>query len=149
MKSLLICISALVLASCLPPLVTFTEPEYHAEVYEDVSGTQDQLYLKASSWMISTFNNAESVVQHSDKTDGVIIGKYLMHGGVYSDMNGTVDTRVYAIIDVRVKQERARIEIKPQGSWRIHGYSKDDAKREMVELTHSFHTALLKEDVEF
>lgn len=156
MKARLISLFAIVLLSCTPSLISFTESEHLAEVYDDVAGSQDQLYLKANSWMIAAFNNAESVVQHNDKVEGVIIGKYLMHGGMSTSMYGTVDTRVYAIIDIRVKNDKARIEIKPQGSWAydasgmtVYNYSKQDAQREIVELAQSFHKALLKEDVEF
>jgi hypothetical protein len=156
MKTKLISLTAIVLFSCATTAITFTEAEHLAEVYDDVPGSQDQLYLKANSWMIATFNNAESVVQHNDKDAGVIIGKYLMSGGTSASMYGTVDTRVYAIIDIRVKDDKARIEIKPQGSWAydasgmtVYNYSKEDAKRDMVKLSNSFHDALLKDDVDF
>lgn len=156
MKARLISLSALVLISCAPALIQFHEDEHLAEIFEDVPGTQDQLYLKANSWMIETFKDAESVVQHSDKEEGAIIGKYLMSGGVSTSMYGSVDTRVYAIIDIRVRENKARIEIKPQDSWRydasgmtVYSYSKEDAKREMVALAQSFHKALMKDHVDF
>jgi hypothetical protein len=119
-------------------------------------GQREQLYLKANNWMIETFNDAQSVVQHNDKEEGVVIGKYLMSGTVQTSMYGSADSRIYAIIDIRVKDDKARIEIKPQGQWRydssgmtIFDYSKDDAVREMQQLAKSFHDALLKVDVEF
>lgn len=147
----------LVFAACAPIPVTFTETEYHREVFEDVPGSKSELFLKANSWMVETFNNAESVIQHSDKEEGAIIGKYLMHGTLSAGLYGvTTDTRVYAIIDIRVKDDKARIEIKPQGEWRyddsgmtIYDYSKQDAINEMKTLAASLHKALLKKNADF
>ena len=108
MKNKLTCLWAIVLFSCAPSLINFTEDEHLGEIYEDVIGSHDELYLRANSWMISTFNDAESVIQHSDKEEGVIIGRYLMNGTVSAGMYGSVDTRVYAVIDIRVRDDRAR-----------------------------------------
>lgn len=145
--------------SCTTIPVKFTEQDYHKEVFEDVVGSQAELFLKANTWMVETFNNAESVIQHSDKEAGAIIGKYLMYGslsrssGMYAT---TVDTRVYAIIDIRVKDNKARIEVKPQGEWQYdesgmtqYGYSKQDAINEMKSLAESFHKALIKKESDF
>lgn len=156
MKARLISIYALVLLSCAPALIQFNEDEHLVEVFEDITGTQDQLYLKANSWMVETFNNAESVVQHTDKEEGVIIGRYLMNGLIQTSMYGSADSRIYAIIDIRVRDNKARIEIKPQGSWRydasgmtIYDYSKEDAKREIATLSQDFHNSLMQKDVQF
>lgn len=147
---------AAICSSCAPALIQFNEEENLVQVFEDTEGTKDQLYLKANNWVIETFNNAESVIQHSDKEEGVIIGKYLMSGLVQGNMYATADSRVYAIIDIRVKENKARVEIKPQGQWRydasgmtIFNYSKEEAKEEMRQLAHSLHDALLKNAVEF
>lgn len=144
------------LLSCAPPLVQFKEEDNLVQVYEDVTGTKAELYLKANNWMIETFRDAESVIQHNDKEEGVVIGKYLMAGTVQRSNYGTSDSRVYAIIDIRVKENKARIEIKPQGEWRydvsgftIYSYSKEDAKMEMETLAEKFHSSLLKKDVKF
>lgn len=159
MKRKSIFLIGLVMISCTAIPVKFSEQEYHKEVFEDVTGTQAELFLKANAWMVETFNNAESVIQHSDKEAGAIIGKYLMYGsvstgsGLYATTN---DSRVYAIIDIRVKDNKARIEIKPQGEWQYdesgmtpYGYSKQDAINEMKTLAGSFHKALLKKESEF
>jgi len=158
MKRILAALLTIALTSCasMQP-VTFTESEYVVKVFEDVKGTKEQLYLKANDWMIKTFNDATSVIQHSDKEEGVIIGKYLMNGKVHSGAYGTtLDTRVYAIIDIRVKDQKARIEIKPQDKWEydssgmtIYDYSKQKAIADMQKLIESFYQALQKKDVEF
>ena len=69
----------------------------------------------------------------------------------------TLDNRVYAIIDIRVKDDKARLEIKPQGTWQydesgmsaFYSYSKQDAINEMKQLEQSFYNALRKKNVEF
>ena len=121
----------------------------HASVYEDVNGDQNELFLKSNDWMVSTFGNAESVIQYSDKEEGVIIGKYLLSGRTSSSRYGTTDTRVYAKIDVRVKDNRAKIEITPVGEWAydksgmtVYKYSPEDAKKDMNNLSRSFYLAL-------
>lgn len=157
MKTKLASLAALVLFSCAPALIQFHEDEHLVEIFEDLKASQDELYLKANSWMIETFKDAESVIQHSDKEEGAIIGKYLMSGGLSSGMYGsTVDTRIYAIIDIRVRDDKTRIEIKPQDSWHydasgmtVYNFSKDDAKREMVRLAESFYNSIMKESVDF
>lgn len=156
MKKLrLILLAAIFLNSCAS-FVQFTEAEYLVQIFDDTPGTKDQLYLKANNWMIETFNNAESVIQHTDKEEGVIIGKYLMHGSSVAGIYGNVDTRVYAIIDIRVKDGKSRIEIKPQDQWyydpsgmTVHNYTKEDAILDMRNLAENLHTALLKGNIEF
>jgi hypothetical protein len=156
MRARLISLSAVILFSCAPALIQFHEDEHLVEIYDELNATQDELYLKANSWMIESFKDAESVIQHSDKDEGAIIGKYLMAGGVSTSMYGSVDTRIYAIIDIRVKDNRAKIEIKPQESWHydasgmtVYNFSKEDAQREMVRLAQSFFDSIHKETVEF
>jgi len=144
------------IASCATIPITFNESEYMVKTYDSLAGNKDQLFLKANGWMIKTFTNAASVIQHSDKEDGVIIGKYLMGGQLSTSMYGSADSRVFAIIDVRVKDQKARIEIKPQGPWQydnsgmtIFNYSKEQAISDMKLLTKSFHKALSEKTIDF
>ena len=47
------------------------------EAIVDVPGaTKDELYVKASSWMVDTFESAPDVVEYTDKEAGIIKGKY-------------------------------------------------------------------------
>lgn len=145
------------LSSCMATQITFKEDEYVSKIFEDTPGTKDELFLKANRWMVAAFNNAESVIQHSDKVEGVIIGKYLMSGTISSGYMGVVtDTRVYAIVEIRVKDSKAKIDIKPQGSWRyddsgmsVYDYSKEKAIKDMNTLANSFHQSLLKQEADF
>lgn len=145
------------LLSCTIATVSVPETEYVIDVYDSLVDSKNKLFLKANRWMVSTFNNAESVIQHSDKEEGVIVGKYLMFGQISSGAYGvTNDNRVYAIIDISVKDGKAKIEIKPQGTWQydesgmtIYTYSKQDAINEMKGLSKSFLQALLKEESDF
>lgn len=154
MKKLLL-LSSLVMYSCAPALVHFNDDENFVEVL-DTPGTKNELFLKANDWMIETFNSAESVIQHSDKEEGVIIGKYLMHGGLSSGLYGaTTDTRVYAIIDIRVKDNKVRFEVKPQDWYydssglTVYQFSKQDAIAAMTRLADSFKKGMAKEKIEF
>jgi hypothetical protein len=159
MKTLSVFFSFMALMSfsgCIPTAVTMTENDYYVQVFEDVIGSKSDLFLKSHNWMVEVFNDAESVVQHSDKEEGVIIGKFKMYGTTSSSMYGTADSRIYAIIDIRVKDNKARIEIKPQGRWNydssgmtIYNYSKQDAINDMKKLADDFHQALKKPGVEF
>jgi hypothetical protein len=56
--------------------------------------TKNKLYLKANDWMISTFGNAESVIQFSDKDAGVITGKYLMGKSLIRVGNSNIYTKL-------------------------------------------------------
>lgn len=156
MKKIIVFACALPLAfsACMTmQSVSFSESENVVKVYQDLIGTQDQNYLKANEWMIGIFKDATSVIQHTDKADGVIIGKYLMHGTTQTSQYHSHDSRVYAIIDIRVKEGKARIEIKPQGEWKydsggmtIYDYSKQQAISEMNLLADSFHNYMIKVD---
>ena len=86
--------------------ITFSEP-----ITDDVSGTKDELFLKSNLWMVTTFNDARSVIQYSDKAEGVLTGKYLLK---YTPSAYKVPEEViYAIIEIRVKDGKAFISIKP------------------------------------
>ena len=127
------------------------------KVYDDLEASQNELFLKANEWMVSTFTDAESVIQYSDKEEGALLGKYLMSGMVKSGAYGvTIDTRIYSKIDIRVKDNKAIISIEPMGSWKydpsgmtIYKYSKENAIAEMETLAGSLHDALKSEKIEF
>jgi hypothetical protein len=127
------------------------EDEPIVMVFDDISGTKSKLFVKANEWMVSIFKDATSVIEFSDKEEGVIIGKYLMYGTF-----GTIDTRVYSKIDIRVKDDRARISILPIGSWKydksgmtIYTYSKEKAVEDITALIKHFYSAMKAEQIEF
>ena len=110
--------------------------------------------------MISMFVDASSVIEFSDKEGGVLIGKYLMSGEIRTGYSfyatATVDSRVYAKIDIRVRDGRARISIEPIGSWKyddsgltIYNYSKENFYQDMDKMMLSFENAIKAETIEF
>jgi hypothetical protein len=145
---------AVIFTSCLGyKTVTFTDDEF-VKTHENLDGTQDELFLKANEWMVSVFNSAKSVVQHSDKQEGVIIGKYLMHTIPTSNtgMYGTYDDiDVFAVIDIRVRDGKARLQIKPTdySHPNMLPYTKQDALDEMNRLAVSFENKIRTGKVDF
>jgi hypothetical protein len=61
--------------------------------------------------MVETFNNAESVIQFSDKENGIVTGKYIMTTIITST---TTSHGVYSIIKIQVKDGAAKITITPE-----------------------------------
>jgi len=130
------------------------------KVYDDVVGTKAQLFLKTNEWMVSTFKNADSVIQYSDKDEGVIIGKYLMAGQILFG-SYKVDERVFAILEVHVKDGKIKISIKPVpwnyvpagsiGFGLVDGstFSETDFNNEAEKLVNDFHNALKINSTEF
>jgi len=152
----LILISITILSSCVAyQKISYQEP--FIKIYEDVPGDKNQLFLKANEWMVKTFNSAESVIQYSDKEEGVIIGKYLMFGEIRTGAYGiSVDSRVYAKIDIRVKDGRALISIEPMGEWSydpsgftIYKFGKEQCQAEMESLIESLRAALVSKSTSF
>ena len=148
-----------ILFSCISCVAyqTLSISEPFIKVYDDLGDNQSQLFVKANEWMIKTFVKSTSVIEFSDKTEGTLIGKYLMSGVENIGSYGmTADSRVYAKIDIRVKDHKARISIEPIGSWKydssgmtIWNYSLDHAKKDMGDLANSLHEALKIKGVDF
>ena len=139
-------------------MITIDEPTIKG--YTDLVDSQDDLFIKANDWMISMFVDASSVIEFSDKEGGVLIGKYLMSGEIRTGYSfyatATVDSRVYAKIDIRVRDGRARISIEPIGSWKyddsgltIYNYSKENFYQDMDKMMLSFENAIKAETIEF
>jgi hypothetical protein len=146
--------------------ISFSEPII--KTYE-VPGTKDELYLKSNLWMVSTFKDAKSVIQYSDKAEGILTGKYLLNyiepSSGYSPLIGSYSTKeytLYAIIEIRVKDGKAYISVLPD-SWthtagydgygnpikREGEYTKEMAIAEIDALCESYYKSLLAEGVKF
>ncbi len=80
-----------------------TLPAQYEEIV-DITGTKDSLYTKANLVFVDLFNNAESVLQFSDKQEGIMKGKYVSNITV-----GTSDYTVYTTVEVSVKEGKYRI----------------------------------------
>ena len=44
--------------------------------------SKDENYVLANEWMVETFNNAESVIQFTDKESGTVRGNILLRKGL-------------------------------------------------------------------
>jgi len=148
----------LISCSTTKTLVNFPEPII--KTY-DVDGSQDELFLRANRWMISIFKDARSIIQYSDKVQGVLIGKYLLHYP-QSLMDGYAE--VYAIIEIKVKEGKALISIKPEdwsyitsnygipywtGTQDKYIYTKEKAIDDINTLCENFYNYLKTSEIKF
>jgi hypothetical protein len=81
----------------------------------EANGSKSELYVRANTWFVDTFNSAKMVVQFADKEEGVITGKYMMapkwaYNGVSVYQNGGY----LAIIQIQVKDGATKITVKPE-----------------------------------
>lgn len=146
------------LCGCMTPqLASLSEADSQSRTVENLASTKEELFTRANRWMVGKFNNAESVVQHSDKEAGVIIGKYLMFGTVeVGSYSKYADSRVFAIIEINVRDDRAKIEVRPRGQWYYAPdgvvatkTSKDDAIKSIQNLMLSFEEAMRAKKSDF
>lgn len=107
---LLLCIILFIGCS---PLKMVTEIKYENPI-EMPGKSKSELFGMSNEWMVEQFVDAKSVIQFSNLETGTISGKYLM----YYSPPGQYSTEInfYAIITIRVKDNRAQISIDPQGS---------------------------------
>lgn len=80
-----------------------TLPESYEEIVE-ISGSKDSLYTKANLVFVDLFNNADSVLQYSDKEAGVMKGKYVSNISL-----STSEYTTYTTVEVSVKDNKYRI----------------------------------------
>lgn len=146
----------IILSSCATSYQAIKFDQPYSKVFENLPGTKDELFVKANEWMIKSFINAESVIEYSDKEAGALMGKYLMSGKTISNYYGSVDTRVFAKIDVRIKDGKAMITIEPLGQWMydpsglsIYNYSKEQALTDMDKLSNNLQTSLMTRAIDF
>jgi hypothetical protein len=145
---LLLLIASITLQSCAIVEVQ-TADITKEKVIEIENLKQNELYVKANNWMVSAFNNAESVIQFTDKESGTITGKYLLGTVVNANEYGPAN-RAYAIINIQVKDGATKITIKPQPFKYAKGnpytlYTKEDAENDINNLLVSFENTMLSE----
>ena len=71
-------------------------------------------FVLANEWMVETFNDAQSVIQFTDKESGIVKGKYIVRNGSVSTSPYVASVEaLYSIITIRVKENSCRIEIDP------------------------------------
>jgi len=105
----IIIIGIVLLQSCTMNKILTTPSKF--KVVTVKGKTKNELYIRANTWMVETFNNAKSVIQFNDKENGIVTGKYIM-----ATIITTTTTRheVYSIIKIQVKDEAAKITISPE-----------------------------------
>ena len=77
------------------------------EITDIPNSKKDELFIRANSWMVDVFVNAEGVIQFSDKQAGLIKGKY-----IFDTSDGVYIVRVRSVITINIKEEKARFSIK-------------------------------------
>lgn len=115
-------------------------------------GTKNELFVKANNWMLEKFNNPKSVVQFSDKEEGIVTGRYMMKEyytwtGAQWIANGN---GVFAVIKIQVKDGAAKITVDPdqfiQGEGSLvdknNSFSEANAILESNTLIETFETYL-------
>lgn len=104
-----IIIIMILLLGCATMMGVKADPEMRTfeKIIEIQGTTKNDLYVKANSWFVDTFNSAESVIEYQDKEAGKIMGKYILFykEGIYSYM-------VRQIISVDIKNNKVRFIIK-------------------------------------
>ncbi|MBT8233433.1 MAG: DUF4468 domain-containing protein [Saprospiraceae bacterium] len=113
-KFLMLAVASIFMTSCA--VTHFESPKDTIEVIE-LNDTKDKLYIKANEWMVTTFGSAKSVIQFSDKDEGIIKGKYLMKEGQARTQYVPETKDYFAIITIRVKENASKIEISPVGKF--------------------------------
>lgn len=109
MRNVLFIISFMLLTySCGTMMGAESSPEQRSfqKIMELPNQNKDQLYVKANSWFVETFNSAESVIEYQDKEAGKIMGKYTFN---YAEGVYTYDVK--QTVDISIKDKKVRIKI--------------------------------------
>lgn len=115
----------------------------------DFESTKNELFVKANQWMVKTFNNAESVIQFTDKESGTITGRYKLKQSYGYTNNYQIIPRggKFAIINVDLKDNKARITITPEkyqtagkGGNQYFIYTEETARQDIQDLLNDFET---------
>jgi hypothetical protein len=92
-------------ASCASTVEILTEPPTYNEIVDIAGISAPDLFTKANLWALDVMRDADSVIQFSDKENGIIKGKYvsdLKLGDYQQYLTATT-------ITIEVKDERYRV----------------------------------------
>jgi hypothetical protein len=111
------------------------------------NATKDELYVRANNWMVGVFNNAESVIQFSDKESGNITGKYFLSPVIAPSQYGP-GKNAYALINIQVKDGASKITITPEEFQYMKGnmfslYDEESSKLKINGLVNDFQTSIV------
>jgi hypothetical protein len=80
---------------------------------DSVSGSKNELYVRAHEWVAKSFVNANEVIQMNDKDAGKLIAKGIMTSDVpLGAMVGTAHYQISFTISIDVKQDKYRVSMK-------------------------------------
>lgn len=103
-KLILLLFSITILVSCITTTPLEEDPQVLRVVETDKS--KEELYRLSNEWMVESFRSSDEVIEYSDKTEGVIMGK-----GYTSFSNIMGENQVWYTIKLETKDNRARINI--------------------------------------
>lgn len=129
-------------------ITTESKPVTKVVYVEDA--TQNELYVRANNWMVVAFNNAESVIQFTDKETGTITGKYLLGTITQASQYGPAN-RAYAIIQIQVKDGASKITVTPDSFKYAKGnpytlYTGEKAQEDINALIISFEQSIMQKE---
>ena len=114
MKYLILLLIPIVLFSCAPkPIAKMDYPKpFEFELIDTVSGTKDELYVKAHEFIARNFGSAKAVIDMQDKEAGKLIGKPLFYyeNSIQNTRTGSHTFRddVTYVISIDVKDGKYR-----------------------------------------
>ena len=120
MKKNYLFVFVLILTSC-GSIIKLDKPnDFHNSIV--LNSNHNSNYIKANEWMVSTFNDPQSIIQFKDKEAGVVKGKYIMYSGQAGTQYTLSIKPYYAIITIRVKDNASKIEISPVDEFVVVDY---------------------------
>jgi len=149
-KLLFLPVLALLILTFQSCAVITTESKPVTKVVNVEDATKTELYVRANNWMVSAFNNAESVIQFTDKETGTITGKYLLGTITQANQYGPAN-RAFAIIQIQVKDGASKITITPDSFKYAKGnpytlYTGEKAEEDINALMVSFEKAIKQKE---
>ena len=81
----------------------------YSEVVQVENISKDDLFIRANSWIVKTFNSAKDVIQYNDKEAGKIICKTVTGATVGRGLNRVTIDPVYYLLQIEVREGRYRI----------------------------------------
>tara|TARA_R110002111_G_C5848927_1_gene359559 strand:+ start:127 stop:594 length:468 start_codon:yes stop_codon:yes gene_type:complete len=149
-KLLLLPVLTLLILTFQSCAVITTESKPVTKVVNVEGATQNELYVRANNWMVSAFNNAESVIQFTDKETGTITGKYLLGTISQASQYGPAN-RAFAIIQIQVKDGASKITITPDSFKYAKGnpytlYTGEKAEEDINALMVSFEQSIKQKE---
>jgi len=103
------------------------------DTFDNLNKPKTDLFIQSQEWLVKSFSDADNVIQFADKEEGVMMGRYLLTSHTIYDFMGEVNStsNIDAVIDIRVKDDKARIAILPLGKVTYRG--KENIFKELAE----------------